>query len=183
MSEPFPSPLLTQRLIIRAPVPDDAHALTNAIQETFEDLHLWMPWAKSPQTLEESREVIDRMTSNWLPLRDYVLFCFDRQTSEFVLASGLHCIEPIVPSFHIGYWCRKSFQGQGYVTEAAKAIRDAGFDTVGAKRIEIRCDERNLASRAVAERCGFPLDAIMKNDCRDTQGNLSSTAYYALTRD
>jgi RimJ/RimL family protein N-acetyltransferase len=183
VSQPFPTPLLTERLIIRAPAPEDAPALSNAIAETFDQLKLWMPWAQSPQTLDESRGVIDRMISKWIPMRDYVLFCFDRQTGEFVMAGGLHPVNLQVPSFHIGYWCRTSYQGKGYVTESVKAIRDAGFEIVGAKRIEIRCDARNSASRAVAERCGFPLEATMRNDCRDNDGALQSTAYYALTRD
>jgi RimJ/RimL family protein N-acetyltransferase len=181
MASPFPAPLQTERLILRAPAPEDAPALTAAIDETFDQLNLWMPWAKSRKTLEQSDEVIARMMKKWIPEQDYVLFGFSRETGELILAGGLHPVNLEVPSFHIGYWCRTSQQGKGYVTEAVHAIRDAGFETVGAKRIEIRCDSRNTASRAVAERAGFPLEAVMVNDSRDNEGRLYSTAYYALT--
>jgi len=183
MADPFPTPLQTERLILRAPEFSDAPALTAAIDETFDQLRIWMPWAKSRKTLEDSGEVIDRMLKQWLPEQNYVLFGFDRETGEFVLASGLHPLNLEVPSFHIGYWCRTSHQGKGYVTEAVRAIRDAGFETVGAKRIEIRCDARNKASQAVAERAGFPLETVHRNDFRDNEGKLRSTHVYVLTRD
>jgi len=183
MPQPFPTPLLTERLEIRRPVPEDAAALTAAIAETFDHLRLWMPWAQEPQTFEQSQSVIERMIAKWLPEQDYALFCFERESGAFVLAGGLHLVESSVPSFHIGYWCRKAYQGKGYVTEAVHAIRDAGFETVGARRIEIRCDARNVASQAVAERCGFRLEGTFQNDCRDQDGRLQSTMFYALTRD
>jgi RimJ/RimL family protein N-acetyltransferase len=178
----FPSPLETRRLILRAPQPSDAEALNEAIQETFEQLRQWMPWSKERQTLEESIEFCRRMSENFAAGKDFAIFAFDR-TGRFVLATGCHPRNLDVPSFEIGYWCRATEQGHGYAREAVTAVKEAAFDVLGAKRIEIRCDERNLASRSVAQRCGFELNATFKNECRNHFGALRTTLVYSLTQD
>jgi RimJ/RimL family protein N-acetyltransferase len=55
----------------------------------------------------------------------------------------------------IGYWLGLPYWGQGYATEAARAIIDFAFE--GLECTEIRAGARviNTASRRVLEKCGF----------------------------
>ncbi len=175
-------PLVTSRLLIRAPLVSDAEALNLAVLETFDQLHRWMPWAVTPPTLEESQEVCERMSFQVFDDKDLALFCFERATGEFVMSSGLHPLDLTVPSFMIGYWCRASRQRQGFATEAVQAITAYGLEIRGARRIEIRCDTENHASRAVAERCGYRLEGERKHDSRNPGGALRSTLVFAVTR-
>jgi ribosomal-protein-serine acetyltransferase len=180
---PFPSPITTERLLIRTPSAEDAEQLNEAIRETFDQLHRWMPWAPTVPSLEESLTVCNQMATKTGEEKDFALFCFDKQTGRFILASGCHPINLDIPSYMIGYWCRESEQGKGYTTEAVKAIRDAAFQTMKARRVEIRCEVENEASKRVAEKCGFPLEAKHQNDCRNALGNVASTYVFALTSD
>jgi RimJ/RimL family protein N-acetyltransferase len=41
------------------------------------------------------------------------------------------------------------------MTEAVLGITAFAFDALGGRRVEIRCDSRNLASARVAERAGW----------------------------
>jgi ribosomal-protein-serine acetyltransferase len=86
-----------------------------------------------------------------------------------------------VPRFEIGYWCRSSETGKGYVTEVVQALSKVAFEHLGAARVEIRCDDSNLRSAAVAERCGYTLEGVLKNHERNPKGDLCSTRIYALT--
>ena len=70
-------------------------------------------------------------------------------------SSGLQGIDWEVPKFEIGYWCRTSFTGRGYITEAVRGITAFAFEALGARRVEIRCDSRNHPSVRVAQRAGF----------------------------
>ena len=88
-----------------------------------------------------------------------------------------------MPKFEIGYWCRASCQGKGYVTEATRAVTYVGFEWMKANRIEIRCDRKNIRSSRVAERVGYRLEAEFRNECVDPQGNLRDTLVYALLPD
>ena len=55
----------------------------------------------------------------------------------------------------IGYRLAQSTWGQGYATEAAKAVRDDAFTTLGIKRLIALIDPSNVASIRVAEKIGM----------------------------
>jgi RimJ/RimL family protein N-acetyltransferase len=84
-----------------------------------------------------------------------------------------------VPRFEIGYWVRRCFVGQGYITEAVRGVTRFAFETLGARRVEIRCDARNERSRRVAERSGFELEATLRNHAVAVDGELRDTLIYA----
>ena len=80
----------------------------------------------------------------------------------------------------IGYWLRTSAVGRGYCTEAVNALVGFAKNELYASRLEICCDPRNGKSRAVAERCGFTLEGILKQNMRAPGGNLRDSCMYAL---
>ena len=55
----------------------------------------------------------------------------------------------------IGYRLARSAWGQGYATEAALAVRDYAFTTLGIKRLIAMVDPSNVASIRVAEKIGM----------------------------
>jgi ribosomal-protein-alanine N-acetyltransferase len=59
------------------------------------------------------------------------------------------------PEVEIGYRWARSAWGQGYATEAAKAVRDFAFTTLGIKRLIAMIDPSNIASIRVAEKIGM----------------------------
>ena len=75
-----------------------------------------------------------------------------------------------MPKFEIGYWRRCGYERQGLVTEAVLGIAGLAFNTLGAQRVEIRCDTRNERSRSVALRAGFRLEGIHRHDARAVNG-------------
>ena len=83
------------------------------------------------------------------------------------------------PKVQIGYWVRKSFAGQGYVTEAVNGITEFAVRHFGARRVEIRMDDRNERSWRAAERCGFELEGILRSERRAVDGSPNDTRVYA----
>lgn len=59
------------------------------------------------------------------------------------------------PEVEIGYRLARSVWGQGYATEAAQAVRDFAFNTLGIKRLIAMIDPSNAASIRVAEKIGM----------------------------
>lgn len=55
----------------------------------------------------------------------------------------------------IGYRLARSVWGQGYATEAAVAVRDYAFKTLGMKRLIAMIDPSNIASIRVATKIGM----------------------------
>ena len=87
-----------------------------------------------------------------------------------------------VPKFEIGYWCRKKFQNQGYITESTMAITAFGFHQLNAERIEIRCDSKNVRSQKIPLKLGFCLEATLKNDIRSNSGELRDCLIFSKVR-
>jgi ribosomal-protein-serine acetyltransferase len=178
----FPDHFETSRLLIRAPLPGDGPELYAAVMESLIELRPWMPWAKEAPTVESQEEVIRRAHAEFLARNDLMLLLLLKGTNRLVGSSGLHRIDWTVPRFEIGYWVRTSFAGQGFITEAVSGITAFAFETLGARRVEIRCDEDNNRSAAVALRSGFTLEGVLHNTRRNhITGKLANTMVYAQT--
>ena len=66
------------------------------------------------------------------------------------------------------------------MTEAVERISQFAFEELGARRVEIRCDEENHKSRLLAERVNFELEGILRQDSVAIDGNsLRNTYIYA----
>ena len=175
----FPESFESDRLTIRAPRPSDGAEINAAVHETFDDLKLWMPWAQQMPTLEESESYVRRAQCQFLAREELTLFLFLKGTNTMVGSSGLHRVDWDIPKFEIGYWCRKHFQGQGYITESTEAITNFAFETLGAKRVEIRCDSKNVRSRRIPDRLGFKLEGTLRNNSISASGKLRDTLVFA----
>lgn len=176
----FPDSFESERLVIRAPRMEDASDALHAIQRSLEGLRKWMPWAQPEPELYMTEENLRKAIANFITRQDLRFHIYHKETGEFVGSSGLHRIDWSIPKFEIGYWLSKDYQGNGYMTEAVQRIEQFAFEELGARRVEIRCDEANIKSRRVAERAGFVLEGVLKQDCLSPDGNvLRNTCIYA----
>jgi RimJ/RimL family protein N-acetyltransferase len=55
----------------------------------------------------------------------------------------------------LGYWIGVPYWGNGYATEAGRAVLDHGFGELGLNRVYAHCFARNPASRRVLEKLGM----------------------------
>ncbi|RCW49175.1 GNAT family N-acetyltransferase [Paenibacillus prosopidis] len=178
----FPESFETERLIIRAPQWGEGVLVNQAILESVEELRQWMPFVKTIPTVDESERYIRKARLNFLERVDLVLLVFDKHTSEFVGSSGLHNIDWGLRKFEIGYWIRTSRSGYGLMTEAVNGITRFAIDHLEANRIEIRCNARNLPSARLAERAGFTLEGILRNQTRDEAGTLGDKMIFSKVK-
>ena len=58
----------------------------------------------------------------------------------------------------LGWIIHRDYQGHGYATEAAKAVLDFAFDTLGVKKAVAHCDYRNEPSYRVMRNIGLSLE-------------------------
>lgn len=82
-------------------------------------------------------------------------------------------------TLEVGYLFSPRHGGQGYATEAVRALLGIAFDVVGARRVVARVDARNVRSRALAERIGMRTEAhLVENEW--VKGELTSEVDYAM---
>jgi ribosomal-protein-serine acetyltransferase len=179
----LPAQVLTQRLLLRFPRSGDGPMLNAALVESIDELQPWMVWARTVPPLAESEAYCRRMVAKVALREDLPMFIFERAADggegRLVGATGLHRIDWDVPRFEVGYWRRTGCGGQGFIAEAVGGLVAMAFESLGARRVEIRCDDNNAASRRVAERNGFTLEGILRNDSLTPAGEIRSTCVYA----
>ncbi|HWE01723.1 MAG TPA: GNAT family N-acetyltransferase [Tepidisphaeraceae bacterium] len=175
-----PEVLETPRLILRAPRSGDAIEMNRGVHDSFAELHAWMNWAAEPPSLEATELFSRQSAASFLSRTALNYRIFVSADQVFAGCLSLFNIDWSIPKFEIGYWLRSSLCGNGLMTEAVIALAKMAKVKCDANRVEIRCDEKNIRSRRVAERAGFRLEGILANDSRDPAGNLRNTCVYAV---
>ena len=153
-----------------------------AIVETLDDLRQWtasLPWALEEPSVAVSETFCREGAAAYAARHDFPMLLFTKDDGRFIGSSGLHRFNWSVPKFEVGFWCRKSCHGRGFITEAVRAITGFAFSSLGARRVESFPDEENMSSRRVCERAGYRLEGIMQNERVDARGGLRNTCVYA----
>jgi RimJ/RimL family protein N-acetyltransferase len=81
----------------------------------------------------------------------------------------------------LGYLLGREHWGAGYMQEAAAALVDFAFGTVGLRRLEAEIDPRNEASARLLERVGFVKEGHLRQRW-DSKGEISDSGLYGLLR-
>lgn len=179
---PVPESFETPRLLLRPFSVADAPQLHEAQTESIDALreHLWfLPWVAEPQTLRSAEARCRQAQGNFLLRLDLPYLAFERRSGRLVASAGLHRTDWSLPKTEVGYWVRTSEVGKGYASEAVHALTAWALDGLGAKRVALVTDELNHASRAVALRCGFHLEGVLRHAARSPDGRLRNTCMYA----
>jgi len=178
-----PERLEGEGVVLLAPRAGLGAEMAVVIAQSLSHLRPWMPWAQDAPTAESAELVVRRMQADFIARRD---LCFqiyarraDGSAGRLLGGTGLHRIDWAVRRFEIGYWIRPEGLGKGHISEAVRLLTTLAFDQLAARRVEIRCDPRNARSRAVAERCGFELEGVLRNNTLGVDGTARDTAIYA----
>ncbi|HEX4088652.1 MAG TPA: GNAT family protein [Trebonia sp.] len=176
---PLPTPTLrTARLRLRPFTSADADALF-ALQSNASVLRYWdaPPWtdrsradrfiAACEQMAEEgsgARVALDRVSDG-----------------AFIGWCSLTRWNPDFRSASMGYCLAEAAWGQGYATEAGRALLQWAFDALDLNRVQAEADTRNVASARVLEKLGFVREGTLREDCI-VNGDVSDSWVYGLLR-
>lgn len=178
-----PEALETERLLLRCPRAGDGAALNAAIRESWAELRPWMDWAQSLDPVEQTEVYMRQAGAEFIVRKAMRYLLFLKSDGTLVGSSGLHNPDWKVPSFEIGYWVHTRYAGKGYITEAVLAQTQMAFNVLGARRVQLVCDAANVRSAAVARRCGFQLEGVLRNASRKPgSGELRDDMIFSLVR-
>jgi RimJ/RimL family protein N-acetyltransferase len=175
----LPEYIETERLVIRTARPGDGAIFNTAIIASLEHLSPWLAWVTPPPTAKQSEERCRQAYDRFLRNEDLMALIFRKECGSLVGGSGLHDADWEAGRFEIGYWGHRAFGRSGYITEAVRALADHALENLGANRVFLTTDDRNSASWKVAERAGFTLEGILRNERLNVTGGLRDTRVYA----
>lgn len=179
MQSTLPEQIESERLIIRVARPGDGAIFNAAVLESLDRLSPWLGWVLPPPTLAQSEESCQRTYERFLLNEDLMAFFILKTTGALVGGSGLHDANWDTRCFEVGYWGHASHAGQGLITEGVAALTDYALDSLNASRVFLTTDERNEASWRLAERAGFELEGVLRNERRNLAGELRNTRVYS----
>ena len=144
--------IATQRLHLRLFTLEDAPVVQRLVGER----EIALNTANIPHPYE------DGMAEGWINrhLPDYeegklLNFAITLLSDHSLIGAVGLVIKPEQGIAELGYWVGKPWWGQGYATEASKAVVDHGFRKLGLARIYAQCFSRNPASARVLEKAGM----------------------------
>lgn len=142
---------------------DETHRLLAAVSERVEHLGPWMPWVSPDPSYDGIDEFVSRAMVCWTTGEAYSYWFSCEGSIDIVGAGGLHRQAASPSTLEIGYWVHARFTRRGIARTAAAARTNAGLVVPGVDRVEIRCDEANVASAAVPRSLGYRLEGIVED--------------------
>lgn len=140
----------TERLKLLPPSMEYQPLMLEAIQESQDELGVYLPWVQCALTEAESIKNTKLAINNFENFEGELRYSIiEKSTGRLLGAIGLIIRDKAVPYFEIGYWLRSSSVGHGFVSEAVKAVETYAFKELHANRLEIKAAEHNLKSRSV----------------------------------
>ena len=97
-------------------------------------------------------------------------------------SAGLRDIDPEHLQAELGFWIGKEWWGQGYAREAAEAVIQFGFESLGLNRICAHHMARNPAAGKVLQALGMRQEGLLRQRVRKW-GVYEDVVLYAVVRD
>jgi RimJ/RimL family protein N-acetyltransferase len=96
---------------------------------------------------------------------------------------GLHIPAQADGSYEFGITIAPAHQGKGYAREAAQAVLDWVFHTLGARRVHASIDPRNLASAALLRSLGMRQEAHFRESLKVLDEWVDDVIFALLARE
>lgn len=159
----FDLPIVTERLLLRRYIAADlpAYLARRGREDIYRYLYRPMP---DPQELRERFE--KGLNGVFAAEGDPLRLTVERRLDGAILGDiMLELISLPSQQAEIGYVFHPDYNGQGYATEAIRALISFGFTQIGFHRIFARLDPLNQGSVGVMERLGLRREAhLIQNE-------------------
>ncbi|MGW5055106.1 GNAT family N-acetyltransferase [Actinokineospora sp. NPDC004072] len=170
--------LHTARLRLRPFAETDAPALytlhSNTTVMRYWDSPPWADPAHAQRFLKTCQTMADEGTG--------IRLAIDRTADDTFIG---WCVfagwDPTNRRATLGYCFDESTWGNGYATEAARALLGWAFDTLPLNRVQAETDTRNLASARVLQKIGFIREGTLREECI-VNDEISDTWVFGLLR-
>lgn len=116
--------------------------------------------------------------------REYFLRLEEKETGELIGEAGYTVMQetPVGKLVHAGYFSRKKYWGQGYMTEAFREVLRFAFEENNVFRLTTGCDPENKGSEKVMIKCGLIKEADLKQKVW-MHGRMRDRVEYRMLRD
>lgn len=176
----IPSRLETERLIMRPYQKGDGVPYFSLLEDNREHLKEHVDSATTVTDEEEAEIKIRELAADWVGRTRFVMSVWEKVSDTYI---GEIWIEPAnwdVPSFEIGWFLDRKYEGKGFATEAVKASLTFLFEDLNAHKVIAKARETNVKSFRLAERCGFVKEGLLRDNARKRDNTLVGLLCYGM---
>lgn len=171
-------PIETERLCLRAFTRGDVDAVFG--YRSREDVARFL--SDEPMSRQTCAEIVAMRTTQtrWAEEGDKIVLAVERLSDRAMIGEVSLILRSLsARQGELGYVFHPDAAGQGFATEAARALLALGFAAAGLHRIYARCDARNLLSWRLMERLGMRREAHFRDHAL-FKGQWDEELVYAL---
>lgn len=178
-----PSPPLSDGVVTLRPWQErDVPAIVDACAD--EDIAWWLDQVPQPYEEPDGRTYVAMTRRGWKEGTHAAFAITDAATGEVLGSVGLHWLDLDHGVAEVGYWVRKEARGHGIATRATRLAARWALTSCGMKRLQLRADQRNVASQRVAESAGFRREGVLRSvRFNSRQGRRVDFVMYSLLPD
>lgn len=171
-----PLPVTTDRLVLRAYRPDDVEALL----AYYADAEVARYLLEEPWTPEDAQaQVAKRLLRTGIDEPGSALSLVVEHDGVLVGDVVLWTTGDTVSRGEIGWVFHPQYTGQGFATEAVRAVLGLAFDYYGMHRVVAQLDARNERSARLCERVGMTREGHLRKDWW-SKGEWTDTLVYGV---
>jgi ribosomal-protein-serine acetyltransferase len=134
-------------------------------------------------TLEETKTHIAERIEGAEKGQYMIYLIIDTLTKKFAGVIQLKDIDTNARKREFGFFVDSNYEKKGIATKSILAASNFCFNTLNLNKVFMRIAEENIASRRVAEKCGFMVEGIMRNDFMTSDNKLINLFYYELLKE
>jgi ribosomal-protein-alanine N-acetyltransferase len=169
--------IITERLLLRRFSEDDAEEVFAIAKDPDVGPRAgWHPHADVEETLSVLREIIMPSDAFAVTLKDS-----GKIIGNISIENDRY--RPDANSGELGYWLGKEYWGNGYMTEAARAVIDYAFGEKGLSMLGICTSPVNARSQGVIKKCGFVYEGTIRRTFKTFDGTLRDSRVYSMTKE
>ncbi|AGL18732.1 GNAT family N-acetyltransferase [Actinoplanes sp. N902-109] len=144
--------IATERLVLRRFRAEDAAVL--AAYRSDPAVARYQSWT-APYSLDKARYAVQTMIAADPAMPGWFQWAIEHTATRTLIGDvGVNLADNLRQA-EIGYTLATAHQGQGYATEAVRAVLRDLFEVRGLHRVSAECDARNVRSAQLLERVGF----------------------------
>ncbi|CAH1854547.1 GNAT family N-acetyltransferase [Convivina intestini] len=155
-----------------------APALFNILKQDASLLIPWLPWVADMQSVDQEVAFIQQSRLQFAKNTAIVLAILVNDQPAGMI--DLHKIDLVQKNAEVGYWLGSQYQGQGIMTQALQQVSQYALTDLGLHKLLLLADVDNHPSIQVAQKSGYTLEATLKEQVRNHQGQYRNMRVFTL---
>ena len=179
----FPSPPLADAVVALRPWREAD--VDRALMLFADPLVQRFSWTEArPYTVDDARAYFEGIEAGRRAGRQLEFAVTEPGDEEAVLGCvSLFDVDAVNAGAATGYWLAAHGRGRGAATHAVRLLTGWALVTLGLQRIQLTCAPDNAASQAVAERCGFTREGVLRSHLAFKGGRRDTVVYGLVAGD